>query len=97
MASAALRVTVAGWKACSYFQRARTALQGVAVLSPQAITVDEVEHPDKPSYVSWLAEIKPRFSGNPAAVAHTSSPFIWINESDVRGGAAALAQAGEPR
>ncbi len=79
----ALRVTVAGWKACSYYQRARTALQGVAVLSPSAFTVEEVEHPDKPSYVSWLASVKPRFT-NPAAAAHTSSPFIWLNEADVR-------------
>lgn len=38
--------------------------------------------PDKPSYVSWLSTIKPRFS-NPRAQSHTSSPIVWLNESDV--------------
>ena len=78
---AALRVTVAGWSACSYFVRARVALQGIAALH-SGLQVEVCEHADKPAYVQWLAQLKPRLG--PSAASHTSSPIVWLNESDVR-------------
>ena len=81
----ATRLTAGGWVGCQYFQKARTALQGLAVLAPPGeIAVDFVEHPDRASFVDWWTKF--RTTLGPRAEAHSSSPAVWLNGSDFLGG-----------
>ena len=51
---ATLRVSVAGFTACSYFQRARTALLGMSALVP-SMQVEVHEHPSGDDFKAWWA------------------------------------------
>ncbi len=81
MASSAVRATVSGWSGCSFFQRARQALQGVSVLTP-SLTVEVVEHPTRDEYRTWWFAHREPFGLK--AQGHASSPAVWLNEKDVR-------------
>ena len=75
----ATRVAIAGWTGCSFFQKARTALLGMSVLAP--LEVEVVEHSDRDSFRSWW--FSKRESLGPRAIAHGSSPAVWLNDTDV--------------
>ena len=82
MAVAACRATVSGWTGCGFFQNARKALQGVAVLAP-SLSVEVVEHPTRDAYREWWFAHRAPFGAR--AQTHNSSPAVWLGEKDVRG------------
>lgn len=81
-----VRITVAGWTQCSYFQKAWTATAAMGILHPKKVEVVKVELPSRDAYKVWLAEEKPKLKLNGGG-SHTSSPFVWLDESQFLGGA----------
>ena len=61
-------------------------LRSVSILFPQRLKIIEHDFPDRPSYRAWLmAEdvehveaFRNRFENEPAALKHSSSPFVWF-------------------
>ena len=49
-----LRVTVAGWTTCRFFEKTRAALLGMAAILPH-FSVEVVEHPARDAYKAWWA------------------------------------------
>ena len=80
---AATRVAVAGWTGCSFFQKARKALLGLEVLAP-SVSVEVFEHPDRDAFKTWWGE--KRVTLGERAIAHGSSPAVWLNGTDFLGG-----------
>jgi thioredoxin reductase (NADPH) len=65
-------------------------LRSVSILFPQQLKVVEHDFPDRPSYRAWLmAEevehgeaFRNRFENEPAALKHSSSPFVWFAKGE---------------
>jgi hypothetical protein len=55
--SGGLRVSVAGFATCGWFQRARTALLGMSALVP-SLSVEVHEHPSGDEYKAWWAAFR---------------------------------------
>jgi hypothetical protein len=67
----------------TYFQRAVTALKGVAAISPDRLTVEVVEHASRDDFRAWW--FNHRKTLGPRAEGHNSSPAVWLNDTDVSG------------
>merc|ERR1711907_551279 len=76
-------ITVSGWAACPFYIRARKAL-----LNTEGITVNVVEHVDKPAYKAWLPKAKKEETGFAGGKAqdHVSSPIVWMSDGTFIGG-----------
>lgn len=79
------RITVAGWKQCSFFQKAWTVTQAMGLLYPTKLKVFKIELENRDAYRAWLANEKPQM-GIKGGEKHTSSPFVWLNDSEFLGG-----------
>lgn len=82
------RVTVVGWSACGYFQKAVHATSEASQHNPQ-LKVTHVELPDRESYKTWLATEKPKLKLS-GGDTHTSSPLVYLNENEFLGGCDAI-------
>jgi protein involved in polysaccharide export with SLBB domain len=47
----ARRITVAGWTDCGFYQKAKTALTGLAVIQPDKFNVTVAEYRNKTVYI----------------------------------------------
>jgi len=56
-------------------------LRGVAAISPDRLTVEVVEHATRDDYRAWW--FNHRKTLGPRAEAHSSSPAVWLNGTDV--------------
>lgn len=69
-------------------------LRSVSILFPQQLKIVEHDFPDRPSYRAWLmAEdvengeaFRNRFQNEPAALKHSSSPFVWFAKGETADG-----------
>lgn len=77
----ARRITVAGWTDCGFYQKAKTALTGLAVIQPDKFNVTVAEYRNKTEYRAWLDEFKVQGLGG-AASKHTSSPIVYFDDAD---------------
>lgn len=76
-----LRTLAHPLRAGGYFKRAVTALRGVAAIAPERITVEVVEHATRDEFRAWWLEHRKTLG--PRAEGHTSSPAVWLNDTDV--------------
>jgi hypothetical protein len=84
------RVSPCPPRAGGYFQRARTALLGIAALEPRLVVAVE-ESPNRDAFkAAWAARLAATPALGARAAAHTSSPAVFFAASDVR--ARALSQ-----
>jgi hypothetical protein len=77
-----IMVNIAGFDTCQGFQKACTALNGLAVLFPNEITVELTSFPTSAEYNIWLEANRSRIG----APSHTGSPFVWFEDGAVLGG-----------
>ena len=75
-------VHVAGYETCQGYRKVVTALNGLAVLFPNEISVEITSFPNSVEYKAWLESNRSRL-GSPS---HTDSPFVWFEEGAVLGG-----------
>jgi thioredoxin reductase (NADPH) len=74
-------VHVAGWTPCSFFRKAKAAMQGLELIFPSQIACDlTYEFATRDEYKAWLA------TRQDLVGKHTSSPFVWIGDKEVIGG-----------
>lgn len=81
-----VRITVAGWTQCAFFQKAWTITAAMGHLHPKKVEAVKIELADKAAYKAWLdtEATKLKLSGSPQA--HTSSPFVYLDDSQFLGG-----------
>ena len=73
-----LRISVAGYATCGYFQRARTALLGMSTLVP-SFTVEVHEHPTGDEFKAWWAALRTvRFMVDASAGAWRVSDCVRV-------------------
>lgn len=77
--SAAKQFHVAGFASCGFYQRAKNAITGLALLFPHKITATIQEFNSKEEYVAWLTPFKQNLEGS---LKHSSSPIVWLQSGD---------------
>ena len=77
------KITVAGWQRCPFFQKAANVVCALQHLYPSRVLAEILELPDRDAYRAWLPEA---YAKVPGSSGHTSSPLVWLNESDFLGG-----------
>jgi glutaredoxin len=75
----AMRVVVAGWEGCLYFERACAVLARAA-----GVELRVVRHEDRDAFVSWW-EAR-RAALGPHAAEHATSPAVWLGDGQFVGG-----------
>lgn len=85
-AQLAKTVAIAGVRSCTFHRRAvelarQAAAQGRIENVQDSLTFDNFD-----DYRSWLSEHRERFAGQPQAVAHASSPFVFADGATYLGG-----------
>jgi thioredoxin reductase (NADPH) len=77
-----------------FFNRALNVLRSVSILFPQRLQVVDHNFSDRSSYRAWLlAEgvengdaFRNQFPNEPAALTHSSSPFVWFSKGEKKDG-----------
>mmetsp|Transcript_1121 Transcript_1121/g.3388 ORF Transcript_1121/g.3388 Transcript_1121/m.3388 type:complete len:593 (+) Transcript_1121:54-1832(+) len=87
MAAPRVKVSVAGWTKCPFFQTAANVAASLEHLFPGDYEAEIVELPDRDAFVKWLPKVQERLDG---AREHTSSPVVWIADSQYLGGCSDL-------
>mmetsp|Transcript_19809 Transcript_19809/g.19137 ORF Transcript_19809/g.19137 Transcript_19809/m.19137 type:complete len:605 (-) Transcript_19809:210-2024(-) len=77
--SAVKQFHVAGFASCGFYQRAKNAITGLALLFPHKLTATIKEFNSKDEYVTWLTPFKEKLEGS---LKHTSSPIVWTQSGD---------------
>ena len=97
----ARKLSVVGWRQCSYFQRAANVACALEHLYPRAVKAEILELGDKPSFQSWLSSRKQNASqalvdasGAPSSAyaSHNTSPLCYFDDREYIGGSGELAE-----
>uniref|UniRef100_K3W9U7 Uncharacterized protein n=1 Tax=Globisporangium ultimum (strain ATCC 200006 / CBS 805.95 / DAOM BR144) TaxID=431595 RepID=K3W9U7_GLOUD len=85
---------IAGWRGCSFFQKACDVGSAMQVLYPDHLQFTVHEFADRDAFRAWLDVSKDdfatHFGATSPALTHTSSPFVWSNAGEFVGGCDAL-------
>mmetsp|Transcript_9102 Transcript_9102/g.15991 ORF Transcript_9102/g.15991 Transcript_9102/m.15991 type:complete len:590 (-) Transcript_9102:476-2245(-) len=79
----ATKISVAGWTKCPYFQQAANVVASLELLFPEQVRAEIVELQDRDAYKAWLPKIHAKLENSEG---HTSSPIVWLNDSEYLGG-----------
>lgn len=86
MSGKLLRVTIAGWKQCHFYQKASTVGASLKLLFPTKVEVQKIELEDRDAYQKWLSQEKSKLNLTGTHDKHTSSPFVFLNDEQYLGG-----------
>eukprot|EP01117_Protostelium_nocturnum_P007780 TRINITY_DN2783_c0_g1_i3.p2 TRINITY_DN2783_c0_g1~~TRINITY_DN2783_c0_g1_i3.p2 ORF type:complete len:110 (+),score=15.11 TRINITY_DN2783_c0_g1_i3:132-461(+) len=75
-------ISVVGFSACPYFQRAGSMAKGLAQEYHPNIAADVRAIDPRNSFLDWLSQFRPKFAG---AENHNTCPFVYENKNYIGG------------